>query len=86
MTVNIIFTNFTVIIKNLITFLLNQSIIFQSTFFNDLNKLNKLKPTKEETQKKKQTNVYDTASELYNDLLEIYLMNTMIYWMQKEVK
>ena len=38
--------------------------------FNDLNKFNKLKTQKEETQKKK-TNVHDTASELYNEFLEI---------------
>ena len=40
-------------------------------FFNNANKFNKLKTQKEKTQKKK-ANVYDTASELYIELLETY--------------
>ena len=39
-------------------------------FFNDFGKLTELKTQKEK--KKEKTNVYDTVSELYNDLLEIY--------------
>ena len=38
---------------------------------NDLDKFNKLKTIKEKTEKKK-TNVFNAASELYNDLLGIY--------------
>ena len=44
---------------------------FLVDFFNDLNKFNNLK-TQKENSKKKITNVYDTASELYNDFLGIY--------------
>ena len=43
---------------------------FLAEFFNDLNKFNKLKTRRKNTKEK--TNVYDTASELYNDLLETY--------------
>ena len=42
---------------------------FLVEFFNDLDKLNKLKTQKEKTEKKK-TN--DKALELYNDFLDIY--------------
>ena len=34
------------ILKNMITFPISQSIIFSSIFFNDLDKFNKLKPKK----------------------------------------
>ena len=44
--------------------------------FFDLAKFHRIKSQNEKTEKK--TNVYDTASELYNMLLEIY---TMIYWL-----
>ena len=44
---------------------------FLVNFFNDLDKFKKLKSKKEETKEKK-TNVYDTVSELYNDLLKAY--------------
>ena len=47
----------------MITFLSNQSILFQPTYFNDLNKFNKLKTQNEKTNK---------ASELYSDLLQKY--------------
>ena len=43
---------------------------FLEEFSNDLNKFNKLKTLKERTEK---TNVYNTASELYSDLLGIYI-------------
>ena len=56
---------------------------FLVQLLNDSNKFNKLKPQKEETKKKK-LNVYEQASELYNDSLGIYLMNTMNYQMFKE--
>ena len=52
-------SNIIVIVKNL------------KTFLNDLDKFNKLKTLKEKAEKKK-TNVYDKASELYNDLLQKY--------------
>ena len=45
---------------------------FLISFFNDLDKFNKLKPKKKKQKRKKKTNVDDTASELYNDLLEMY--------------
>ena len=41
---------------------------FLPEFFNDLNKFNMPKTQKEKTKMKK-TNVYDKASELYNELL-----------------
>ena len=59
------------IVKNLITFLSNQSILFLPNFFKDLNKFNNLKTQKEKTKKKK-ANVYDTDSELCNEFLEIF--------------
>ena len=67
--------------KNLITFLSNQSILFWP-IFKKLNKFNKLKTLKEKT-KKENINVYDAASELYNELLETQ-MNTMNNQMLKE--
>ena len=39
---------------------------FPVNFFDDLDKFSDLKP-----QKEKKTNVYNTTSELFNDLLEI---------------
>ena len=42
---------------------------FLVEFFHDLNKFNTLNTQKEKTKKKK-TNVYDTASAFYHDLLE----------------
>ena len=39
---------------------------FLANFFNDLEKLNKLKTLKEKPEKK-EINVYDKASDLYND-------------------
>ena len=61
----IVFANIIVKLKNLITFPLNQSILLLSNFFNDLVKFNNLKTEKEKV------NVYDNASELYNDYLKI---------------
>ena len=55
---------------------------FLIRFFNDLDKSNKLMPQKEETKEKK-TNVYNTASELYNDFLEIFFINTRLFQMLK---
>ena len=46
--------------------------------FNDLNKFKKLKRIKQETEKKN-TIVYDAATELYNDLLGIYFDDFIIY-------
>ena len=51
--------------------------LFLAKFFDNLSKFEKLKTQKQKTekQKKKQKqkkNVHNTASELYNDLLEIY--------------
>ena len=40
-------------------------------FYNDLNKFSNLNPRKQRTKEKTAT-VYDTASELYNEYLEIY--------------
>ena len=62
------------ILKNLICFLSNQSIPFQPTLDKllELDKLNKLKAHKEKTEKKK-INAYDKASDLFKDLLEIYV-------------
>ena len=37
-----------------------------------MNKFKKLKTLKQETEKKKKTNVHDTASQLYNEFLETY--------------
>ena len=45
--------------------------MFLVDFFNDLDKFNKVKPEKDETKKTKKTDVYNKASELYNDLPEI---------------
>ena len=55
---------------------------FLIRFFNDLDKSNKLMPQKEETKEKK-TNVYNTASELYNDFLENFFINTRLFQMLK---
>ena len=44
---------------------------FLFSFYNELNKFNSLKLLKETTIKKNET-VYDNASELYNEYLEIY--------------
>ena len=51
-----------------------------ANFFDSLDKFNYLKIQKEKVEKKI-ANVYNTASELYNNLLGIYLMNTMRYQM-----
>ena len=44
---------------------------FLPSFSNDLNKFSKLKPQKEK-RKEKKTSMYNTDSELYNDLLPTY--------------
>ena len=44
---------------------------FLHRFLKDLNKFEMLKTLKQETENKK-TNVHDTASELYDELLETY--------------
>ena len=51
------------------TFPSNGSIRFYLIFFGNLKKFNKIKTQQEKTQKKKKINAYDTASELYNELL-----------------
>ena len=62
-----------------------ESKYFLATLFNDLDKVSKLKPQKEEVKEKK-TDVYNTALELHNDLLKTILMNTLPHLMPKEVK
>ena len=70
-TVTLFFPNIIMIVKNLITFFKSKySFLFK--FFNDLNKFAKLKKHKNKKHKRKKTNVYDTASELYNELLGTY--------------
>ena len=44
---------------------------FLANIFDDLDKFDNLKPRKEKTKEKK-TNMYDSVSELYNDLLGTY--------------
>ena len=49
--------------------------MFLANFFDDLVKFNKLKmqkKKKKQQQKRKNTNAYNTVSELYNGLLGIY--------------
>ena len=58
------------IVKNSITFLSNQSFLLE--FFKDLNKFNNLKTKKEKNKNEIKNKVCDTASELYNGLLETY--------------
>ena len=60
-----------IILKKLIVFLLRQNTQFYSRFYSDLNKFNNLNPKKESTKEKKVT-LYDNASELFNEYLEIY--------------
>ena len=62
-----------------------ESKYFLANLFNDLDKVSKSKPQKEEVKEKK-TNVYNTALELHNDLLKTILMNTLPHLMPKEVK
>ena len=60
--------------------------MFLANLFDSLDKFNK-KNTKNTKKKKKQSknaNVYNAASELYNNLLGIYLMNTVSYQILKE--
>ena len=54
------------IVKKIDNLSLETKYSFSAEFFNDLDKFNKLR-----TQKEKK-NVYDTFSELYNNLLERY--------------
>ena len=61
MTVNIVFIH-TIMIKNLIVFLLRQNIQFYT---------HSTKSTRR-TRKRKQKTVYNNASELYNQYLKIY--------------
>ena len=44
--------------------------MFLANFFNDLDKFNKLKTKRKNA--KKTTSVYNTSSELHNNLIEIY--------------
>ena len=55
-------------LENLKAFVLNQSILFQPS---DSDKFRKVDLQKENTKEKKR-NVHNTASELYNDLLQTY--------------
>ena len=57
------------ILKNL-SLSLESQYSFIASFSNDLDKFSRLKGQKEKTNEK--ANVYNTASELCNDLLEIY--------------
>ena len=66
MTVNILIIFFQIKI-----FVSTRSFKYLNIYFKDLNKFKELKTIKQETEKK-ETNVYDTALELYNELLERY--------------
>ena len=57
-----------VILENLITFLLNQSILLSLAFLMILAFFKKKK------RKRKKTNMYNADSEVYNDLLQTYLI------------
>ena len=74
MTVNIVFTNIIVISKKFDRFSLKSKYSFLANIFNDLDKFTRVK-----TQKEKR-NVYDTASELYNDLVETYFKEKYFSW------
>ena len=50
---------------------MSHNIQFQPSFYNELKKFNNLKPRNAGTIEKKM-NVYDNASELYIEILEIY--------------
>ena len=71
MTAIIVFTNIIAILKNLIIFHENQSVRFQPTLLIIWMNLLSLKHKKKK-QKRKKTNIYNQASELYIDLLAIY--------------
>ena len=62
--------------------------MFIANIFDSLDKFNKknTKNTKKKKKKKqsKNANVYNAASELYNNLLGIYLINTISYQILKE--
>ena len=74
MTVKIVFTNIIVISKKFDRFSLKPKYSFLANIFNDLDKFTRVK-----TQKEKR-NVYDTASELYNDLVETYFKQKYFSW------
>ena len=75
MTANIAFIHI-IIINILIVFLLCQNIPILFLFYNELNKFNNINPRKGCTKDKKAT-VYDNASGLYNEYLEIYFNQYM---------
>ena len=64
MTVIIVFTNITILRNNLP---LKSKYSFLYNFFNDLDKFDRLKPQKENT------NVHDAASELYNEMVQAWM-------------
>ena len=75
--------DFIVIVKILINFLLNQSILFFAEFLKD--KPNKLKQNKKTRQEKK----HMCMIHLQNYIISCWkhlMMNTTIYQMQKEVE
>ena len=57
-------------IKNFNSLSLTSKYLILLSFYSNLNKFNNLNPQKESTKEKKAT-VYDNASELYNEYLEI---------------
>ena len=69
MTLIIVFTNIIVIEKDNFSFKSKHS--FLNEFHDDLDRFNNLN-LKKESAKKKKRNVFDKASELYNDFLRIY--------------
>ena len=60
--------------------------MFLANLFDSLDKFDKKKYKKYKKNKteSKNANVYNAASELYNNLLGIYLMNTISYQILKE--
>ena len=58
---------------------------FLVNFFNDLDKLNRLKRQKEK-RKGKKTNAFNTTSKLYNALRGIYFDEYNDFWILKEMQ
>ena len=70
MTVIIDFTNIIVVVNEFDNLSFKSKYSFLDKFLDDLDKFNKLNPQTESKKVKK--NVYNKASELYNDFLGIY--------------
>ena len=71
MTVKIVFTNIIVILKKFDSLSLKPKYSFLANIFNDLDKF---------TSVNQKRNVYDTALELYNDLVETYFKEKYFSW------